>query len=690
MRIAEHERDGLLPVQAGRTSEAGSPRVDALDRALGGLTPPGALPPPWQHAATTFALDAFELDVLLLALAPSVDPSFLGLFGRLKGLLGRAPLDVECALTILTEGLEERVARRAAFGPRGHLREHHLLQLRPGLESSDPLLGLEIGMSASMISALLGVDALDPALAGFSSLEWPTERLEDVVLPEAIRARLEALVLHHDDVVGALASWGLDTAPSGGPGATVLLAGPPGTGKTLTARALAGSLGRPLLRVDTGRLDTSDLGLDNALDRVIRDARLQSALLLFDDCEGLFTPSRRATGRLAGLLAALERFEGVSLLTTNVPGALDPAVERRVLGRITLELPTPRLRREIWALHLPEGAPTETLDLETLSRRFELSGGAIRNAILVAAHQAAARAARDGATVESAVISQTDLENCAHEQLRHRLHETADRERSTRRVDDLILPADTLSQVSEILDAATARATVFREWGFGRKFTKGRAISALFDGEPGTGKTLAAEVIASELSLALYRVNVAEVVSKYVGETEKNLTRVFAEARVSSAVLLFDEADALFAKRVDVQAAQDRFVNMEVNTLLQLIERYEGLVILTTNLKTALDSAFERRLSYKIEFPFPEADLRERIWRHLLPPEAPVADDVDVKRLGASYDLSGGSIKNAVLRAAYASAAAGESLTMKRLEDAARRECQAAGKLVRVTREEDW
>ena len=250
---------------------------------------------------------------------------------------------------------------------------------------------------------------------------------------------------------------------------------------------------------------------------------------------------------------------------------------------------------------------------------------------------------------------------------------------------------DVYEQVKEIIDAVAAQQIVFREWGFSKKFNKGRGLSALFDGEPGTGKTLSAEIISAELGMSLYRVNVANVVSKYVGETEKNLTQVFAEARGAQSVLLFDEADSLFAKRVEVKGANDRFANMEVNVLLQLIERYDGLVILTTNLKTSLDTAFERRLSFKINFPFPEKETRASIWERLIPKGAPLGEGIDFELLGKHFELSGGSIKNAVLRAAYRAAASGSNITMDHFEDAAKRECQAAGKLYRtLPTDEDW
>ncbi|MCA9516941.1 MAG: ATP-binding protein, partial [Myxococcales bacterium] len=501
--------------------------------------------------------------------------------------------------------------------------------------------------------------------------------------------RIVELVALHESYLQALAAWGLRDAIPYGRGVSMLFSGPPGSGKTLTARAVAHQLGRRLLLVDTARLSGADRGFQQNLENLLREARLQNAVLFFDECEGLFAAQNRmgGGGQLSALLQALEQFEGVVILATNLPQLLDPALDRRILYRVVFQIPSPSMREAIWEVHMPPDLPrADDVDLHYIAKRFEFTGGYVKNAVLLAAGAAAGRAAMGEGP---AAVTQKDLIDSCYSQLRHRLNELADRDVADLRLEDLILPDDIKQQVREIIEAVSAQGTVFREWGFAKKFNKGRGLSALFDGEPGTGKTLAAEVIAAELALGLYRVNVANVVSKYIGETEKNLTRIFAEARGTQSILLFDEADSLFAKRVEVKGSNDRFANMETNVLLQLIERYDGLVILTTNLKTSIDNAFERRLSFKINFPFPEWETRATIWEHLLPDTAPLGKDVDYDLLGKSFELSGGSIKNAVLRAAYRAAALGSPLTMDLFEDAAKRECQAAGKLFRVARRED-
>ena len=381
------------------------------------------------------------------------------------------------------------------------------------------------------------------------------------------------------------------------------------------------------------------------------------------------------------------------MLATNTPDRLDPALDRRVLLRLALEVPPPPLREKIWAMHLPRETPlAPDVDLGTLAKRYDFSGGYIKNAVLLAVSRALARVPHHGSAAASAAdqvpaLSMADLEHAAQAQLRGDLSQYAERTRSMLSLDVLVLPDDIKAQIVEIIAAGKNRAQVLFHWGFNDTIPTGKGQVVLLSGDPGTGKTLAAEVIAAELGMSLYRVNPAKVVSKYVGETEKNLNEVLAQAKSTHAILFFDEADALFASRVSkVETANDRFVNMETNFLLQQLERFEGLVILATNLETMIDQAFKRRIHYHVVIPFPDPPARERIWRGVMPARAPVAPGVDFAKLGKIYELSGGHIKNAAMRAAYMAAQAGASggvgqITQALLCDAAEKECAAAGKL---------
>jgi SpoVK/Ycf46/Vps4 family AAA+-type ATPase len=223
------------------------------------------------------------------------------------------------------------------------------------------------------------------------------------------------------------------------------------------------------------------------------------------------------------------------------------------------------------------------------------------------------------------------------------------------------------------------------EWGLGAKLAASNGVSALFSGPPGTGKTLAAQIVAKELGIDLYRIDLSTIVSKYIGETEKNLEHIFNEAQTSNAILLFDEADAIFGKRSEVKDAHDRYANIEVGYLLQRMEAYDGVAILATNLRANLDEAFTRRLQFIINFPFPDEEYRLHIWQVLMPPGLPCADNLDLKLMAKRFKLTGGSIRNIIVSAAYIAAKDGDRVTMEHLMHGARREFQKMGRLVNET-----
>jgi SpoVK/Ycf46/Vps4 family AAA+-type ATPase len=236
--------------------------------------------------------------------------------------------------------------------------------------------------------------------------------------------------------------------------------------------------------------------------------------------------------------------------------------------------------------------------------------------------------------------------------------------------------------LQEMVNMVRQRPLVYGQWGFDRKLALGKGLNALFAGESGTGKTMAADIMAGQLGLDLYKIDLSTLVSKYIGETEKNLNRIFTEASTSNAILFFDEADAIFGKRSEVKDSHDRYANIEISYLLQRMEAYDGVVILATNMRSNLDEAFTRRLHFIIEFPFPEARDREIIWQVNFPPETPVAPDVDLTLLADRFRLAGGNIRNIIMAAAFLAAEGGESVAMAHLLHATRREYQKMGRLI--------
>jgi hypothetical protein len=339
--------------------------------------------------------------------------------------------------------------------------------------------------------------------------------------------------------------------------------------------------------------------------------------------------------------------------------------------RIDFPLPSYPARLRYWTRELERYQLS--LNPDELARKFRFTPTQIARAVNTAVDIAASHG-------RPAEVSDLYTGAQAHSQLR--LGQLARQITPRHDWEDLILPPDRLTQLREVCERAEHTHLVRDVWGFGRKMSRTVGISALFAGESGTGKTMSAEVLAQHLGLVLYKIDLSAVVSKYIGETEKNLSVVFEEAQASNAILFFDEADALFGKRSEVKDARDRYANIETAYLLQRIEDYDGIAILATNLRQNMDEAFTRRLDFVIDFPFPEPEYRRRIWEVHFPPGVPLAKDVDLTLLAEKFALAGGNIRNAALSAAYIAAADGRVITMQHIHHAIRREHQKMGRLI--------
>lgn len=593
-------------------------------------------------------LSRFDEDVLLLALGPSLDRSFgRALAGLRRSLTGARP-DIDLALALLTESLSERLARISHFSPDAPLLRSGAIVLRER-RGTDDLLAQQLVVPPRVQRALLGIPLADEIARQVTE---PVGILEEHLLPDDELAQLQAV---------------LDAPPTGG--GFILLAGPSGTGKTALSQRIAAHLGKQFLPVDCLQVSARAVDLEARLADIVAEARLSGALICLEDADRLFAHRLQGNPSLRDSLRTLTSSGQLIVLTTQSEELLDPSVHGRVLLRLGLGFPSIAQREVLWARAL--GSDDEVLDLAFIAERYEFTGGQID----VAARVALA-AGRGHLTADH-------LHEAAKAQLQHHLAQLAVRTVTHLTLDDVVLPTDLKGTLHSVVAAVRNRRKIFEDWGFGERLTTGKGLAMLFRGESGTGKTLSAEILASALGMPIYRVAIPRIVSKYIGETEQNLEKAFREAQVAGAILLFDEADAIFTKRVEVSSANDRYSNMEVNLLLQELERFEGVVILTTNLDAAIDDAFERRLNYKLDFPFPSPEHRREIWRRLLPDKAPVVlEEDELEYLAERFELSGGSIKNVVLRAAYSAAEADVHIGIDLLEAASIQEYRELGKLI--------
>ena len=521
----------------------------------------------WAWLRAAYGLGDDELDVVLLAMGPEVDLRYERLYGYLQDDVNRRHPTVDLALDILATDPGRRLAARRLFAADAPLRARRVLRLRADARATaPPLLAHQLVLDPQIVDLLLGHTGLDARL---------TECAE--------------LVAAHDLRPGVAPAELLGLASKGRP-LRLYFQGPPGTGRRAAAEAVAAADDVPLLAVDLDRLPDED-DASGTVEVLLRAASREDALLYLADADALRSEPRAALRRALG--RRLATHDGIVV----VAGTRDwMPWGPRPLGVLTVpfERADVAVRREAWERALDRHAASTTdADLDALAVTFRIGPDRIDDAVLTA--HTAARLRATGATPERA-----DLFAAARAQSRHGLGALARRIEPVHGWRDIVLPPDALDQLHELCDRVAYRSRVMDDWGFGATMSLGTGISALFAGPPGTGKTMAAEVLARELGLDLYKIDLAAVVSKYIGETEKNLERVFTAAAETDAILLFDEADALFGKRSEVRDARDRYANIEVAYLLQRMEQHDGLAILSTNLRGNLDDAFTRRLAFVV------------------------------------------------------------------------------------------
>ncbi len=616
-----------------------------------------------EHLVSVFGLDSFERDALLICLAPALDLRYERIYGYLQDDVTRRRPSTNLILNLLCGKGVARLLALRHFMDDAPLVKNHLLERVPdGNTGKTSLLSQIFQVDETLLSWLVGSYQPHPLIREHVSFTSQYNRAADSVLSgEPGRALLASGTVRPIKAQDTL----------------LVFHGPDLAAQEACARLLAESQGRPLLTLELSSITAGDEDPFPAAAMALRDARLTNALLLlksWDACLADGAPPPR-------LLALLAEFPGQVIISGMSAWLPKNTLRAANIHWLQFSYPRYKQRQALWDYFLTEGSSGElepadpALDTEALAGRFLLTSGQIRDAAATAR--------------ENALQDQTAMQN-AHLLAAARAHSNPRLASLARKIDprytwrDIILPADQLSLLKEIITTVQHRPQVLDDWGVGEKLVSSQGVTVLFAGPPGTGKTMAAEIIAAELGLDLYKIDLSSVVSKYIGETEKNLERIFSEATSSNAILFFDEADALFGKRSEVRDSHDRYANIETSYLLQRMEAYDGVTILATNLRTNLDEAFTRRLQFSVDFPFPDEADRLRIWQALFPPGVPHEADLDFRALAQRYKLAGGNIRNILVSAAYLASADGGQVTMSHLLHSTRRELQKIGRLVNV------
>lgn len=666
---------------------------------------------PLLQIARRFNLDRNEQLVLAAVVGQNADPDLMELIGRL-GTPRR--VTVTALERMLAPCGTDFGATRALFVPDAPLMSSGLLRFASRADTEEEILTTALLVKKDLVETVLGdfgrelrgepehgdssgpesaarkdrpgfmtfrsSDFLDDESRGRGRTRRPapadaevkpgTLKLADLVVPEDVMNTLRHFVEHPRALDATLASWGCTGMMTPGPFSLAVFWGEKGSGRRTAAEAVAGELGVPLVSVNPmekarGPEDSVKLVLSG-----LETAGSVGGIVVIAPGDPLFS-EEYADDLCPGILEGLSRHDGrVIMLTRQAPPPSHP------LGGVcsfAIHFPRPDrdTRERLWRKLMPAGVPlADDVDFGRLAAACPWNAGRIYGAIRRGVRRAAGRpgggsvlrlgdlmfdegpgtAGASGSSIPSEVVTPSV------------------------KLDGVVLPDELLSDVREIIAAATHRTLVLEKWGFGEKYRTGHGISALFYGPSGTGKTLTAEAIAGELGLPLRVVSTANILDKWVGETEKNTVHLFRASSESGEVLLLDEADGLFSRRVSNSSNNSYYINNHINCLLSEMDSFKGIVILSSNRAFAMDRAFDRRIRWKLRFPLPGPEAREAIWRLSLPSEAPLEPGLDYAGLAVRFELSGGLIRSAVLKAAYAAAAEGCAIGMRHLVAAAETE----------------
>jgi len=670
-----HEEVDLL-LQAGTSAELPQQQINDLDmeisrrdheisEALSQGDAQGIIFP-LLRLSRLFNLSQFEVQVLIIALAPELRHKYDRIYAYLQDDITRKRPSIDLVLQLLCPTETDRWHFQGMLTSNGVLLQAGLLQLIEDPHSPSGSSGLAqfVKLDSGILNYILGDRSVDRRLNGIVRLASSVETAEPLVVDPDIECKLSDII-----------DWRFKPASASPSNLVLHLHGPLGVGKKALALSQCRRLKCNLLCLDTDRLTGAEDEIANTLKLTFRESLLLQAPLYIHSIDGLTGNNSHGPLILKVISELIQDYGWLTFLAGESPWHPDELFDNCLFRSLSIPMPDFTLRKQAWMSNLASwGAKMDDAIAVQLASQFQLTSSQISSAVeTVSMDNSLKGVGRD--------ISCIDLMRACRNQSNQRLHNLAVKVEALYGWDNLVLPDRASLLLRQICDQIRQQYKVFNLWGFDTKLSYGKGLSALFTGPPGTGKTMAAQVVANEMQLDLYKVDLSTVISKYIGETEKNLSQIFNEAETSNAILFFDEADALFGKRTEVNDAHDRYANIEVSYLLQKMEEYNGIVILASNFRGNMDDAFVRRIRFIIEFPFPGETSRERIWKIHFPDQAPVADDIDYELLARQFSIAGGNIKNIILNAAFHAAKQDEPIAMAHILEGARHEYEKIGKL---------
>lgn len=606
-------------------------------------------------------LSFFEEKCIISCLAQEIDREFGKKYAYLQDNLLLENFTVDLALKLFSVSQDEKVLYRASFLPQAPLMKFLMENPNSFIDSKIPLISRSLKLSDWVVNYLLDFEILDEDLIEVAALypsekKWDSEQLLDI--EKSIIKFMNYFKNDKEDKCKQI----------------FYLYGPDGAGKKSHIKSVCKKQGYSLIVADIKKMLASDKSFLKMLKHLGRHALFGNVALCFENFHALLDEEEKNTYKCEAIINMIRNYASVSFIIGR--DSWSPVIYDVNLRfvQIECEIPSEKERENHWEKFSKNYKLNQSIKLGVFTDSFRFTPGQIRGAL----NYGESLAVWNGNT--NGIITKDDLFRACYLQSNRKLNALAKKIKPIYNWDVIVLPTEQKDQLREICNQMKLRSIVYGDWGFDKRLSLGKGINVLFSGPPGCGKTMAAEVIANDLGLEIYKIDLSQLVSKYIGETEKNLSKIFLEAETSNAILFFDEADSMFGKRSEVKDAHDRYANLETSYLLQKIEEYKGIVILATNLNENMDEAFLRRLNFSVQFPFPEKDFRKLIWEGMFPKGAPLDNNIDYEFMADKFMLSGGSIKNIALNAAFYAAAEEMNIGMQHIMLAAKREYKKLGK----------
>ncbi|MCD9022377.1 ATP-binding protein [Cohnella silvisoli] len=604
------------------------------------------------YLSRIFGLSAYEVKGIIVCLAVEVDRKYESSYELMQRDKAAKLPTPDLISQLVSRSEEDLLLIRAAFDEEGPLKKYFLRQ-EVSTNRMGTLLNRQTKLDERIVRFLLHSGDVPPSMDPYVTFIHAENKHSPLIGNMDIQNKLRQWITNRI----------LESEKPSHP-LIISLWGKPGSGKKTQAFHLCQYFNQSVLCVDLDKWPASNKDdIRERMNNLFREATIQQAVLVFCHFEAWVDKAERVLSPEATyLLHELWEMSGIVFLLSEEP--CQPLDQHRL---IDLEVELPALsdadRSQAWSQLTASYAVDSTIDWEALSARFLFNVGQMKDALKAAK----TLSEWNRGEAEAAVIGWRDMIQASYKQLNHSLGNKSKRLSPKNSWGDLILPAVQKEKLQHACNHIQYKHTVYGRWGFDKKLSYGTGISLLFSGPPGTGKTMASEIVAKELDMEIYKIDLSQIISKYIGETEKNLREIFDEAQASYAVLFFDEADALFGKRSEVKDSHDKNANTEVAFLLQKMEEYRGISILATNYLQNMDEAFLRRINYVIRFPFPDEKQRETIWQHIFPVQTPLEKDIDFNFLARKLQMAGGSIKNIALTAAFLASGKDEKVGMRHI-----------------------